>query len=122
MLTGVHHIVLFCVDTEASRQWYEKAGFNYSHGYDGMHWFELGSTKLMLHPGGKGASESAPKLHAAVADVDALLGRVLDAGLQPFDHQAPGEPLTAPVERPWGDREFELTDPDGHDWGFTAAD
>lgn len=122
MLLGVHHLVLFCRDTEAARAWYAAVGFPYLRGYDGMHWFALGTSEIMLHPaeessGGPGSAA----LHAAVDDVDALFARVVAAGLTPVDHQRDGAPIAGPVTRPWGAREFELPDPDGHNWAFTQA-
>ncbi len=119
MITGLHHVVLFCSDTEASRSWYERAGFDYLRGYDGMHWFKLGDSEIMLHPGGEGTPPGAPVLHAAVSDARAAFERALEHGLTPVDHQAPGKRLDGPVVRPWGDVEFELQDPDGQWWAFT---
>lgn len=119
LITGLHHVVLFCRDTEASRGWYERAGFTYLRGYEGMHWFALGDAEVMLHPGGQGTSPGAPVLHAAVSDVRAAFDHVREQGLSPVDHQASGEPLAGPVTRPWGDEEFELQDPDGQWWAFT---
>ena len=34
----IHHIVLYCKAPDASRSWYEAAGFRYLRGYGGMHW------------------------------------------------------------------------------------
>jgi len=96
-------------------------GFVYARGYEGMHWFRLGDGELMLHPAEPGPKHGLPALHAAVADVDAAFRRAVATGLVPYDHQQPGTALSAPVVRPWGDREFELDDPDGHQWGFTQA-
>lgn len=119
MITGLHHVVLFCRDTEASRRWYERAGFEYLRGYEGMHWFKFGDAEVMLHPGGKGAPAGAPVIHAAVDDVRAAFDRLAAQGLRPLDHQAPDSDLSGPVVRPWGDEEFEIQDPDGQWWAFT---
>lgn len=121
MITGFHHIVLFCVDTERSKVWYERAGFPYKRGYGGMHWFGLGEGEVMLHPGGVEAAEGRPTIHVAVSDLDDLFERVKGAGLNPVDHQQPGAHIDEPVTRDWGDREFELQDPDGQWWAFTQA-
>lgn len=114
MLSGLHHVVLFCADTERSREWYARAGFEYNRGYGGMHWFNAGPHEFMLHPAEQGPSGNAPHIHVATPDVDALFEQVTTAGLQPLDHQQPGVVINGPVTRPWGDREFELEDPDGH--------
>jgi catechol 2,3-dioxygenase-like lactoylglutathione lyase family enzyme len=122
MIKGFRHVVLFCRDTEESREWYEQVGFTYKRGYDGMHWFALGDGEIMLHPGRTRADNSAGIMHASVTALDDLFERVKHAGLQPFDHQYPDAVLEAPVTRPWGDREFEVQDPDGHRWAFTEVD
>lgn len=122
MFTGFHHIVLFCLDTEASKQWYETVGFDYLRGYAGMHWFTLGASQIMLHPAEQGSGgRHTAALHAAVSDVDALFRHITERGLVPEDHQGEGSPVIGPVTRPWGDREFELIDPDGHNWAFTQS-
>jgi catechol 2,3-dioxygenase-like lactoylglutathione lyase family enzyme len=122
VIQGFHHLVLFCRDTEASKRWYESVGFEYLRGYHGMHWFRLGDGEVMLHPAENGSGgRGTVALHAAVTDVDALYRHVVECGLEPLDHQSDGTPLAGPVTRPWGDREFELCDPDGHNWAFTQA-
>lgn len=113
----LHSVVLFCTDVPASEAWYRKAGFAYLRGFHGMAWFAAGDTEIMLHPSEAGPAGHAPELHVAVQDVDAAFAAAVSAGLTPMDHQNPG-PMTAPVTRPWGTREFELEDPDGHRWGF----
>lgn len=121
MIAGFHHIVLFCADTEASRDWFERVGFVYKRGYSGMHWFALGDGEIMLHPGGGSEDVNASTVHVAVTALDKLFDRVKGAGFEPFNHQNPGSRLEAPVLRPWGDREFELEDPDGRVWAFNEA-
>lgn len=113
-------VVLFCSDVNASRRWYERVGFRYVNGFDGMHFFQLGETEILLHPSEKG-SGGGIGLHAGVPNVDALFRHAVAMGLEPMDHQQPGVRLMAPVTRPWGEREFELADPDGHRWVFTQT-
>src|SRR6476620_5284475 len=116
-MRGLHHLVLYCRNTEASRDWYASVGFEYLRGYHGMHWFEFGAAEIMLHPAGVDTAAAKPiALHAAVSDVDALFRHIVELGLRPADHQGDGQPLTGPVTRAWGDREFELHDPDGYNW------
>ncbi len=120
-LSGLHHLVLFCADTERSRRFYEAAGFPYLRGYEGMHWFAIGDAQLMLHPAGPEQKAGLPVIHIATPDVQALFTRQVAAGLQPTDHQQPGVTIAGPVRRPWGDLEFELVDPDGQWLAFTQA-
>lgn len=137
MIGGMHRIVLFCRDTEASKAWYEQVGFEYKHGHGGMYWFAWGDGEIMLHPAhpmeesdkhaGQAPTAAAdfppdntPAFHAAVRDLDGLFKHVKEKGLTPWDYGAP-KPLVEPVVRPWGEREFELVDPDGHRWAFTEV-
>jgi catechol 2,3-dioxygenase-like lactoylglutathione lyase family enzyme len=119
-MNGLLRLVLFTTDPEVSRAWYEKAGFEYLRGYDGMYWFKVGSTEIMLHP----ATHVVPSdtsFHVAVEDVDVLFQSFVELGFRPVDHQQPGMNINEPVTRPWGEREFELNDPDGHHWAFTQS-
>ncbi|MBM7620726.1 catechol 2,3-dioxygenase-like lactoylglutathione lyase family enzyme [Bacillus tianshenii] len=118
MIKGLDHLVLFCLDTEKSKEWYEKAGFQYSHGYEGMHWFHLGSGLIMLHPADT-VTPGDTAVHAAVEDVHQHFRQVKENGLVPIDHHLGSQPIGEPVTRPWGDIEFELDDVDGHRWAFT---
>ena len=120
-ISEFHHLVLYCTDPDASKVWYEALGFEYLRGYHGMHWFRLGEGEIMLHPSEQGPGAFAPVIHARVSDVEGLFHDVLEQGLKPFDHQQPGVELRQPVERPWGDIEFELKDPDNHVWAFTQS-
>jgi uncharacterized glyoxalase superfamily protein PhnB len=121
MLKGVHSIVLFFKDTEAAREWYERIGFTYVRGYEGMHWLKLGDTEIMLHPAEAVMECHSTEIHAAVADVEGFFRHVVRRRLVPYDHRQPGVRIEGPVTRPWGGREFELDDPEGHRWAFTQA-
>lgn len=46
-----------------------------------------------------------------VTDVDAFYARALAAGLQPE---------AAPADAPWGERYFQILDPDGHELSFAV--
>jgi uncharacterized glyoxalase superfamily protein PhnB len=111
-------IVLYCADTEASRAWYERAGFTYRHGHEDMHWLGAGDVQLMLHPCEGGPEGMSPMFYCTVGDVDAAFAQAVERGFEPTSHQRQGEILAAPITTPWGTREFELVDPDGQVWGF----
>lgn len=121
MIQGLRTVVLYCADTEVSRRWYERVGFAYDKGYEGMHWFRLGDARVMLHPAEPGEVVRPPELAVTVDDVDQQFRVVQEAGLEPFDHGAPGARLAAPVNRPWGERDFSLQDPDGYRWSFVQG-
>lgn len=120
MIKGLHHIVIFCKDTTISKEWYEKAGFTYKEGYEGMHWFMFGATELMLHPIGE-ANPGHTEIHLAVESAQDAFDHIVSQGMEPTDHQQGGAKIDGPVTRPWGAVEFELTDPDGHRWAFTES-
>jgi catechol 2,3-dioxygenase-like lactoylglutathione lyase family enzyme len=121
-MQGLMRVVVFCSDLEKSRQFYSDAGFEFISLHDNMCTFDAGGTEVLLHPAGTGRVRVPCdlSLHVRVQDVDNLLERVREQGLVPFDHDQPGVELTTPVRRPWGDREFELADPDGYRWAFTC--
>lgn len=118
MFEGIHHIVLFCKDTEQSKIWYEQAGFTYKQGYEGMYWFTFGGVEIMLHPIDQ-ADPGRTEIHIAVAHAQDVFTYLSERGFELTDHQQSGKKIEGPVTRPWGDVEFELTDPDGHRWAFT---
>lgn len=121
-MKGIHHIVVFCTDTGASKAWYQKAGFKYLRGYQEMHWLDAGGFEVMLHPSKIKPNGALPNIHISVGDVNEHFEKVRKAGLEPVDHQSPNRAkLEQPVTRPWGDTEFELIDPDGNVWVFTQA-
>ena len=119
-----HHVVLFFRDVPRARAWYERVGFRHLRGQHGMEWFALGegpgAGEVMLHPT-DAPTPGDTVIHARVDDVDALFRHVVSQGLVPADHQRPEAVLSEPVVRPWGAREFELDDPEGHRWAFTQA-
>jgi catechol 2,3-dioxygenase-like lactoylglutathione lyase family enzyme len=119
MIVGLHHVVLFCSNPEVSRGWYERAGFRYLHGHGGMHWLALGGAQVMLHPLGDAGASTGGHPNVAVENADAAFAQVVSQGLVPVDHQRPGVGIDGPVMRDWGDREFELRDPDGQWWVYT---
>ena len=123
-LRGLHHAVLFFRDVPRARAWDEKVGFRHVRGHAGMEWFSLGegsdAVEVMLHPTNEPQAGDTV-LHARVEDVDALFRHVASQGLVPYDHQRPEAMLAEPVVRPWGAREFELDDPEGHRWAFTRG-
>jgi catechol 2,3-dioxygenase-like lactoylglutathione lyase family enzyme len=120
MLHAIEQIVLYCTDTQRSRDWYGQVGFPYAHGHADLHWFRLGPMRIMLHPSEDGPRGAVPQLYLTTDDVDGLLRELVAKGFEPVHHQAEGV-LSEPVTTPWNTREFELYDPDGHRWGFVQG-
>ena len=117
-ISGLDHIVMYCTDTAASRTWYEAAGFAYLRGFDGMHWFAVGDAEIMLHPSPEGPAGRSQNITVAVPDIDAYFAEAVAKGLTPIHHEQPGVAISGPITQPWGDRLFEMCDPDGYVWGF----
>jgi uncharacterized glyoxalase superfamily protein PhnB len=120
MFKGINNVVIFCSNTEASKAWYEKAGFTTKRAYEGMFWLDAGrGDEVMLHPTAEKPSGMRTVIHVAVADVRGLFKKVKANGLRPYDHQDPKKDISEPVTMPWGAIEFEMSDPDGTRWAFT---
>lgn len=113
------YIVLFNKDTNKSKEWYAKVGFEYVRGFDGMHWFRVGEVEVMLHPADEKDNSGDAQYHIAVEDVHSFFNKMKQAGLQPVDDHSM-EIVTEPVKRDRG-TDFGLADPDGYLWVFTQG-
>lgn len=116
-MNGVLDIVIFCKDTNSSKSWYEKVGFEYLRGHDGMYWFKAGNGELMLHPTDTQSNTDAV-FQLVVNEVDPLFESVMEKELTPLDFSNGEKVITEPTVQPWGYKEFCLRDPDGYIWAF----
>ncbi|MGQ0616090.1 MAG: bleomycin resistance protein [Acidimicrobiia bacterium] len=101
--------ILPVIDMAASVAFYRGAGFDvreYEEGggyafvtYNGESVFDLDQAEVVLTPGTNGAG-----CYLIVPDVDVWHHRL----------QERGHPVTLLEDRPWGMREFSLTDPNGN--------
>jgi len=77
--------------------------------------YNIGGSMIMVGGGGKGSEWKGTPLptyiHLYVEDVDAIYGKAVQAG---------ATNLSAPGERPYGDRECGFRDPGGNQW-FVAT-
>jgi catechol 2,3-dioxygenase-like lactoylglutathione lyase family enzyme len=100
-------------DLTETRAFYDALGFVPRASEDRDDYLVLGFGPAELHffaAAGLDAANSVSGCCIRVADVDRIHGRFASAGLP-----ATGTPrLTAPADRPWGQREFTLVDPDGN--------
>jgi uncharacterized glyoxalase superfamily protein PhnB len=75
----------------------------------------VGDSEVMLgHPGPDYAGPRSSGtvhafVHVYVDDVDAVFDRAKSAG---------AEVLSVPEDKPYGDRSFDVADPEGHRWSF----
>jgi catechol 2,3-dioxygenase-like lactoylglutathione lyase family enzyme len=76
------------------------------HAIEGIAVLHLGSAHLVLDAQEDARTPgSGAVLHLWVGDVDAFHDALVDRGIRPE---------SAPAERPWGDRDFVVVDPDGY--------
>lgn len=110
------YFVFYSKNTEKSKAWYEKVGFEYLRGFDGMYWFKVGEVEIMLHPVEDKKESGDAQYHIHVDDVHTFIQQVKEAGFQPVDshHMTP---INEPVVREWG-TDFALIDPDQYTWVF----
>ena len=114
----IDYVILYVQDLERSIPFYRDAiGFEFKLQGDGYAEFATEGTKFALFERSKlpeligwVADAEAPTGPSAevvilVDDVDREAERLLAAGV---------EPLTGPVDRPWGHRTVHVADPDGH--------
>ncbi|MBT0963070.1 VOC family protein [Denitromonas iodatirespirans] len=99
-------------DFERSRRFYEALGFTCTWASPDLACFEAGRTAFLLENDYLAIVAENFSLHLLVADVDAWWQRAHDARLADIY----GVTLTRPQDRPWGMREFRLTDPSGVTW------
>ena len=104
----LHYIapILPVRDMERSVAFYKRLGFSHRPYEDGAHYAFLSLDGLSLHL----AEGSGPEFHFNpcavyfyVEDVDSFFEAVVSAGITTID---------TPEDRPWGLREFAVSDPD----------
>jgi catechol 2,3-dioxygenase-like lactoylglutathione lyase family enzyme len=99
-------------DFALSKRFYEDLGFTVSWSSDDLAYIHHGESSFLLQ--NFYVSEHADNfmMHLLVEDVDAWWRQVQDRGLQSkYDIK-----LEPPADRPWGMRDFIITDPTGVLW------
>ncbi|TVT76350.1 MAG: glyoxalase [Denitromonas halophila] len=95
-----------------SQRFYLDLGFSCAWASPDLAYFQCGDTAFLLENDYLAIVAENFTLHLLVADVDAWWQRAHDAHLD----DVYGVKLTPPEDRPWGMREFTLTDPSGVRW------
>lgn len=115
----IRSIVLYVSDTSASRRFYEHAlGLEASGTDSGRVEFDVGGTRLLLHPTSVDEQDRASARHGRtevyvmVDDLDAALDRLRQGGV---------EVIQEVTEQPWGERDAAVLDPDGFPLFLTQA-
>ena len=112
-VTKVNQIVLMSKGTEKAKRFYEDVlGLAKTEEYDGMVFFQVGETTLMLHPAGETTgNKNGIGIEFRADHLMNLVDKVKKAGL--------GKVVQEPVDRDWGVRETVIEDPDGYEIWFT---
>jgi len=109
-IESINAVTLACTDMRASVDFYQRLGFELDYGGSGtFSSFRFGSDHLNLCATDEAHAGFWGRIIFYVADVDAMHGRALAAGLAP---------ASAPADASWGERYFHLRDPDGHELSF----
>jgi catechol 2,3-dioxygenase-like lactoylglutathione lyase family enzyme len=112
MIEGISAITLGTHDMPRTVRFYRALGFEVLHGGEAASFTSFragaGYLNLIVQPAERRWSWWG-RVIFYVADVDAVYGRALEAGL---------EPAAVPRDAEWGERYFHLVDPDGHELSF----
>jgi catechol 2,3-dioxygenase-like lactoylglutathione lyase family enzyme len=94
-------------DLAASLGFYRDGlGLEVVHRIEDIAVIDLGNVHLVLDAQDDARTTgSGAVLHAYVADIDGFHAGLVDRGVRPESE---------PADRPWGDRDFTLVDPDGY--------
>lgn len=109
----INAVTLVTTDMARSCEFYSDLGFAVNYGGPGEPFTSLcagsGFVNLQLVPGWVAPEQVWGRVILWVVDVDEVHRRAVDAGRAPsFD----------PVDAPWGERYFHISDPDGHELSF----
>jgi catechol 2,3-dioxygenase-like lactoylglutathione lyase family enzyme len=114
-------VMLEVADLERATQLYATLfGLEGTRHPGARHYFDCGSVIVAVLDVSRGGMPPTPgpkSLYFAVDDVDAVHARADQLGvLAPY--QVHGEPASAVITRPWGERSFYVVDPWGNDLCF----
>ena len=98
---------------ELSRRFYADAGFEERSESDGIAYFALDDCSFLLQRFYQKVHADNFMMHLLVDDADAWHRRLVDVAARYRDH---GVRVTAPADRPWRIRDFQLIDPSGVLW------
>jgi len=116
-IKGIFYVLAYVSDLERSKAFYrDLLGWELGTDEYGVAGFSFGSGYVVLHEDNRpaGARPYAGGLHVEVQidNVDAEHARLKRLGVK----------VSNPVTQPWGERNFNFTDPDGHFWSYGQSD
>jgi len=117
----IFRITIECSNLDQAAAFYAKLLASEGKRHPGArHYFDCGGVILAVIDVTQGglAPTAAPKsIYFAVRDLDGVHGRAAELrALAPF--KVHGQPAGEPIQRPWGERSFYVTDPWGNELCF----
>ncbi|MGN2247394.1 VOC family protein [Frateuria sp. GZRR35] len=102
-------------DYDLSRRFYADAGFEEKSNSDGVAYFAAGECSFLLQRFYQQAHAENFMMHLLVEDADAWHRRLVEQDIV-GRYREHNVRMTAPADRPWRMRDFQLTDPSGVLW------
>ena len=117
----IFRITIECSNLDQAAAFYAKLLASEGTRHPGArHYFDCGGVILAVidvTQGGLAPTPGPKSIYFAVRDLDGAHGRAAELGaLAPF--KVHGQPAGEPIQRPWGERSFYLTDPWGNELCF----
>jgi catechol 2,3-dioxygenase-like lactoylglutathione lyase family enzyme len=108
---GIFYVLAFVSDLERSKTFYrDKIGWKLGTDEHGVAGFAFGTGYLVLHTDRRDAKdrryEGGMHVEVMVEDAAAEHSRLTKLGVK----------VTPVIDQPWGERNFNFTDPDGYVW------
>ncbi|MEO8306789.1 MAG: VOC family protein [Pseudomonadota bacterium] len=110
---GIYYVLVFVSDLERSKQFYrDTLGWKLGTDEQGIAGFSFGSGYLVVHRDDRpvGSRVYGGGMHVEVMVEDAPAEHVRLKGL--------GLAVSEVVDQPWGERNFNFSDPDGYLWSY----
>ena len=110
-IESINAITLATRDMRKAVRFYQALGFSLLHGGETEPFTSLaaGASYLNLTVETRGPINWWGRVIIHVSDVDAMYRKVLAAGISP---------AFEPLDAPWNERYFHVSDPDGHELSF----
>jgi hypothetical protein len=99
-------------DFALSKRFYQDFGFDLAWSSESLAYFSHGNSSFLLQDFYEKAHAENFKMHLLVEDVEAWWNHVKDQGLE----ARYGVRIEPPSDKPWGIRDFALSDPTGVAW------
>ena len=114
-IRGIFYVLAFVSDLERSKRFYrDTLGWKLDTDEHGVAGLSFGSGYVVLHEDNRPPAErlynGGLHIEVAVDDIEAEHRALKAKGVSPSDIR----------NQPWGERQFDFTDPDGYRWMYGA--